>query len=288
MISYRIYRKIPPKALELVGTVSAGTEEFTDAFSMTSLNPVIAYTVCAWDGVYESEFADFVKFIPFGIDLISLGCPTRQIVHSAELVTSSSQTSALLGRTESARSLIEREQRSNSRILTDGDYETVYSPTSASECVEIDLGSLFTISDVFLTRSDESLIESCRYEVSADGRYFSSSTDCEGIRFVRVYGAAGATEIEVYGTTSAPSASPIGLQRSSSDGYRIIVAEEGSPITATIFDLSGRNVWQNTSSSGEVFWNRCDSAGNTVPNGVYLIMVESDDIETFTSKIVIR
>ena len=80
----------------------------------------------------------------------------------------------------------------------------------------------------------------------------------------------------------------IEIQRGTDNAYQIAAVESGTPITATVFDLSGRSVWNSTSSTGEIMWNRCNSSGSTVPAGVYLIMVESDDMETFTSKVIVR
>ena len=80
---------------------------------------------------------------------------------------------------------------------------------------------------------------------------------------------------------------PVEIQRNASDGYRI-ASLEGATLTVTVFDLTGRTVWNSTSSSGEVLWNRCSSSGNTVPSGIYLVMVESEDMETFTAKVVVR
>lgn len=125
------------------------------------------------------------------------------------------------------------------------------------------------------------------FQLSIDGRSFRSM-DSGRARYIRVNNAAGTTEIEVYGETVDMTCAAVDIQRSSDNGYRITAVESGTPITATVFDLSGRSIWRNTSSTGEVMWNSCNSSGNTVPNGVYLIMVESDDIETFTSKVVVR
>jgi|GEM_PF-4915574 hypothetical protein len=52
--------------------------------------------------------------------------------------------------------------------------------------------------------------------------------------------------------------------------------------------VTGRSVWNGSSSTGEVLWNQCSSSGSAVPNGVYLIMVESENLDTYTSKVVVR
>ena len=83
VVIYRIYRMIPPKPVELVGTVPAGTAEFTDVLSLASFLPVVAYRITAWDGVNESEYNDWVKLLTYGMDIVSSGCPVREIIHNA-------------------------------------------------------------------------------------------------------------------------------------------------------------------------------------------------------------
>lgn len=90
------------------------------------------------------------------------------------------------------------------------------------------------------------------------------------------------------GDGSTESSSPIEVQRDASGGFRIASSESSSPISVTVFDLSGRSLWSGSSGNGEVLWNRCFPSGGAVPSGVYLLMVESDDMETFTSKVVVR
>ncbi|MCK5787226.1 MAG: VCBS repeat-containing protein [Candidatus Sabulitectum sp.] len=282
VINYRIYRKIPPRPLELAGTVPAGTTEFTDLVDVSNFVPVVAYTVCAWDGENESVYTDWVKLLPYEMDIVSRGCPVREITRSATVGTTST---SITGAGSSA--LTGREHLNSCRILTDGEYEAVYSPSSSSNCVEIDLGGMFTISDVIVIGTDLSLCETPLYELSSNGRDFSR-IDSGHARYVRVYGVAGATEIEVLGCYDEETSALVEVRRSNSEGYRIVAAEEGSPITATVFDLSGRSVWRGSSSTGEILWNRSNSSGNTVPSGIYLIMVESDDMETFTAKVVVR
>ena len=136
-----------------------------------------------------------------------------------------------------------------------------------------------------MTGTDHSSSSSVRYELSADGRVFSS-IDTGRARYVRVYGAAGSTEIEVTGERAGANSLPVEITRDGSGCFSI--ASSASSLSVTVFDLAGRSVWSGTSSTGEVLWNRCNSSGNTVPSGVYLIMVESDDVDTYTSKVVVR
>jgi hypothetical protein len=280
VVSYRIYRKIPPRPLELVGTVPAGTDAFTDVLSLSGFFPVVAYTVTAWDGVNESAYIDWVKLLPFGMDILSVGCPVREIIHSTAVQSVNTQA----GVAQSYCGILQVE-RNNCSVLTDGRYDTVYTPSGGSDCVEIDLGAVCTVSDVSVTGIGELLNSSVRHELSVNGREF---TDTGRARYVRVYGAAGSTEIEVIGERVEQSSSPIEVQRDVSGGFRIATAESGSPLFVTVFDLAGRSVWRGSSSTGEVLWNRCTSSGNTVPDGVYLVMVQSDDINTYTSKVVVR
>lgn len=91
----------------------------------------------------------------------------------------------------------------------------------------------------------------------------------------------------MYGETSSPASAPVEIQRNESGGYRI-ASLDGASLTVTVFDLMGRNIWSESSSAGEVLWNRCGSSGNSVPAGIYLMMVESEDMETLTAKVVVR
>jgi len=88
------------------------------------------------------------------------------------------------------------------------------------------------------------------------------------------------------GERASANSSPVEIRRDGSGCFSIV--SSGSSLSVTVFDLAGRSVWSGTSSTGEVLWNRCNSSGNTVPSGVYLIMVESDDIDTYTTKVVVR
>ena len=301
VICYRIYRQIfgfyNNYTMDPIATVNAGITTFEDRFRVHHpFYVAVRYHVTAWDGLNESPESNGAKF-PFGDGVIlSTGCPVREIMHSTAIGTSSSSAaigtssqnaSIAVGASSSSSSLIETEQRTNCGILTDGYYDAAYTPSGSSDCVEIDLGGVFTVNDVLVIKADQSLSNSPRFELSTDGRSFSS-TDTGRARYVRVYNTSGASEIEVIGTDSSEDSALIEIQRSTDNGYRITAVEEGSPITATIFDLSGRSVWNSTSSTGEILWNRCSSSGNTVPAGVYLIMVESDDMEIFTSKVIVR
>ncbi len=303
VVSYRIYRTIPPGAQQLIATLPAGTSAYTDVVTFNSFPypAAIVYHVSAWDGVNESPLSDRAKIRVGGLDNIAAGCPVREISHSAAVRSSRSHLSRAIGAVSSA---IETAQRSNCRVLTDGEYNEVFISSGSSDFIEIDLGAVFSVNDVVMVGTDNSTSESpisdipepthrvtneigASYQLSIDGRSFRS-IDSGRARYIRIYNASGTAEVEVYGERVTVTSAAVDIQRSLDNGYRIAAVESGTPITATVFDLSGRSIWSNTSSTGEVMWNSCNSSGNTVPNGVYLIMVESDDIETFTSKVIVR
>ena len=98
----------------------------------------------------------------------------------------------------------------------------------------------------------------------------------------------GHLRFEVFGSLTEESSALIDIQRGVSGDYRIASVETGSPLTVSVFDLSGRRIWNSSSSTGEVLWSRCSSSGSIVPAGVYPIMVEPDDSATFTAKVVVR
>lgn len=281
VVSYRIYRKIPPNDLVLAGTVNAGTDSYSDIIRFTGITPaVVAYFARAWDGTNESLPCAVLKFILSSNDNIALNSRIREVITSAIVESGSSATLNNTGsRLEST--------LGNCRVLTDGNHDTVYMPSSSAECVEIDLGAVFTVTDVAIIRSDLSLMESMRLELSTDGTIFRA-VDSGRARHARVYGAGGASEIEVMGTPVEGASIPIEIVREEQGFFRITSAEEGTPMTVSVFDLAGRRVWDGASSSGEVLWNRRTSSGTPVPTGVYLLLIETDGLEPVTSRVVVR
>jgi hypothetical protein len=282
VVSYRIYRKIPPRDIELIGTISAGTDNYTDVIYFTSLPPqVVAYFACAWDGTNESILTDVVKIILYSNGNIARDSRIREIANMAAIDAPSSASIA------GSDSRLDHSVGGNCRVLTDGNHDTVYMPSSSARCVEIDLGAMFDVTDVAIIRSDLSLMESMRLELSTDGTSFRA-VDSGRTRYVRVYGAGGASEIEVMGTPVEGASIPIEIVREEQGFFRIASAEEGTPMTVSVFDLAGRRVWDGTSSSGEVLWNRRTSTGTPVPTGVYLLLIETDGLDPVTSRIVVR
>ncbi len=284
VISYRIYREIfNTGVVEMIGIANAGITSYEDMFWVYPDYAAVQYHVIAWDGLNESSESNSVKF-RFGDGIIlSNGCPVREITQSEVLQTSHSL--AVLGGVNT--SLIDPANRSNCGLLTDGYYDVSYTSSNSSDCVEIDLGYVSSVSDVIVIRAAQSMCDSHRFELSNDGRTFSSVSTGRA-RYVRVYGATGATEIEVIGYMSEEVYAPVEIQKVDSDTYRILAPEGGSPLMVTVYDLTGRTVWSSTSSTGEILWNRCNSTGKNVPYGIYLLMVESDDMEPFTSKVIVR
>lgn len=283
VVSYRIYRKIPPRLnLDLVGTVSAGTNSYTDVVHFTSIPypDVAAYFARAWDGTNESEATDVLKIILCSNGNIARNSRIREVVTAAIVESGSSAT--LNGAGSRLEPIL-----GNCRVLTDGNHDTVYMPSSSARCVEIDLGAMFDVTDVAIIRSDLSLMESMRLELSTDGTNFRA-VDSGRARYVRVYGAGGASEIEVMGTSVEGASIPIQIVREEQGFFRIASAEEGTPMTVSVFDLAGRRVWDGNSSSGEVLWNRRTSSGTPVPTGVYLLLIETDGLDPVTSRVVVR
>ncbi|MCK5035896.1 MAG: VCBS repeat-containing protein [Candidatus Sabulitectum sp.] len=295
VIGYRIYGHTPPDSPQMMAFVPASSTSGTVRLRVAGFYNVARFYVTAYDGVNESSASNDVRIRKPGLNNLAQGCPVREILHSAAIGSSgtsaaigtSSQNASIGTRSSNSSAIAVVESRTNCEILTDGYYDAIYTLSSSSDCIEIDLGAVFTVNDIVVIRSDQSLTESHRYELSVDGRSFRS-TDTGRARYVRVYNTSGASEIEVIGTTGEGNSALIDIQRGVSGGYRIASVEAGSPLTVSVFDLSGRKVWSSTSSTGEILWNRCSSSGSIVPAGVYLIMVESDNTATFTAKVVVR
>lgn len=282
VVSYHIYRKIPSSDLELVGTVSAGTDSYTDVISFSSFPPqAVGYFARAWDGTNESAWTDQVKIILYRNGNIARDSRIREITNMAAIEAPSS--ASITG----SDSRLDHSVGGNCRVLTDGNHDTVYMPSSSARCVEVDLGAVFDVTDVAIIRSDLSLMESMRLELSTDGTNFRA-VDSGRARYVRVYGTGGASEIEVMGTPVEGASIPIEIVREEQGFFMIASAEEGTPMTVSVFDLAGRRVWDGTSSSGEVLWNRRTSTGTPVPTGVYLLLIETDGLDPVTSRIVVR
>ena len=299
VIGYRIYRKLPPRPLTLVGTVGAGTDHYTDVVRFTTFPfpKSVTYVACAWDGTNESEMTDVVQIIIYSNNIAQgsrirevftatmvpaeTTIPPQSLLSAAPVLDSGS--SAILDAAGSRRGA----DSGNCRVLTDGDHDAVYVPSSSALCVEIDLGSMFDVSDVSIIHGGLPLVESARLELSTDGTDFRA-VDSGRARYVRVYGAEGASEIEVMGTPVTFDSIPVEIAREEQDFFRIAPVEEGVPMTVSIFDLSGRIVWNGASSSGDVLWNKCTTTGMPVPTGVYLLLIESDGLDPVTSKIVVR
>ncbi|PIE52421.1 hypothetical protein CSA37_06445 [Candidatus Fermentibacteria bacterium] len=277
--AYRIYRQLLPyEGIEYyLESVPPGTTSYFDAFRFY-YNSKVLYSVRAWDGVSESGVSTIFRIQDN--DLISLGCPVRAIPNSGtELSLSSTTGIAAVG--------------SDCSILTDGLYEDIYTQSGMVDCVEIDLGKPCLVYDVSVIRGSADYVnlqenespESCRYTFSADGNLFSSEAGTA--RYVRVYGADGASEIEVYGSSSDDiSSALIDIVRTDSGSFTA-ESVSGEELTMQVYDLTGRAVWEGKSVSS-VTWPSVNSSGNQVPAGVYLLRVETEDGESITSKAVIR
>lgn len=275
VVSYNIYRKVPPRPLELIATLPAGTSAYSDVVVFTSLPypSCVAYFAAAWDGVNESVFTDVLKALTGSLENLALGCPVREIGNSAAVGTPRSAA-------------VDQAETDGCRILTDGDYRGIYRPSQVTDCVEVDLGDVFSVREVVLYNEGLSLSASPEFELSLDGRLFERSGSGNA-RYVRIYGAAGSSEIEVYGASTAEHSSALIEVVRSDSGAITLESVSGEELTLQVYDLMGRSVWQGTSVD-QISWPTVNSSGNPVPAGVYLLRVESDSRETFTAKVVVR
>lgn len=279
--AYRIYRTpLPYGSTDLIASVPAGTTSYFDGFRYY-FNSKVLYYLTAWDGVSESSPSAGLALHIQSLNLISAGCPIREI-HASRTEQSLSGTAGFSS------------NRSNCSILTDGLFNEPYSPSRTAECVEIDLGTIYQVENVSVIRStadcmnreETESLALCSYSLSTDGNSFTSR-ETGAARYVRVYGSAGATEIEVYGSSDAETSSAlIDVVRNDSGAFTA-QSVNGEELTLQVFDLMGRTIWQGTSAD-QVSWPSVNSSGNRVPSGVYLLRVESESMETLTAKVVVR
>ncbi|MEA3266479.1 MAG: T9SS type A sorting domain-containing protein, partial [Candidatus Fermentibacteria bacterium] len=281
---YRIYRQIfPYSGLEQIGTVSPGVTTFFDAFRIYPYYSVAKYHLTAWDGEYESEESNCVRILLQTDNCISTFCPVSEVLSSH---------SGIIREEEMRRS--EQVDYSTCSVLTDYKFDRAYIPSGQAECIEIDLGALNRVEHVSVIRSSADAVNSeeneyfelCNYSLSTDGNSFTRR-ETGTARYVRIYGAAGATEIEIYGTSDAESSSDlINIVRNDSGAFTA-QSPTGEELSLQVFDLIGRTIWEGTSFD-QVSWPSVNSSGSRVPAGVYLLRVESQSLETLTTKVVIR
>ncbi len=92
----------------------------------------------------------------------------------------------------------------------------------------------------------------------------------------------------ILGETISTHTAPVELTGSDSDGFRIVSAEVAQALNVTVFDLSGRSVWNGSFGNGEIIWNSENSSESRVPSGIYLLLIEAEDSEPVTAKVIVR
>ncbi|PIE51107.1 hypothetical protein CSA37_13175, partial [Candidatus Fermentibacteria bacterium] len=284
VINYRIFGHTPFEPAEEVGVVPAGTTSYFHRMGVYEPYDVARYYLKAFDGVHESQESNDVRIPKPAVNNLALGCPVREI-YSVAPVTS--RTTAALPETAETLTDETSPPRGNCGILTDGEFIEIYTPSPEAECIEIDLGAVFRIDGVVSTGTSLDLSEIPVYELSSDGRNFSRIAEGSA-RYVRVYGVGGKTEVEILGETILRTTAPVELTGSDSDGFRIASAEGAQALNVTVFDLSGRSVWNGSSVNGEIIWNSENSSGSRVPSGIYLLLIEAEDSEPVTAKVIVR
>ena len=280
---YRIYRRIfPYGGLEQIGSVSSGVTTYFDTFRIYPYYGVVRYHLTAWDGEFESEESNGVRINLQPDNCISAFCPVSEVFSSQAIDDREDRDS------------FEPVANQGCSVLTDGQFSRAYTPSGFAECVEIDLGTIYQVENVSvimntadgMNREETESLGLCSYSLSTDGSSFTS-IEAGAARYVRVYGAAGATEIEVCGTSDAENSSAlIDVVRNNSGAFTA-QSVTGEELTLQVFDLMGRTIWQGTSID-QVSWPSVNSSGNRVPSGVYLLRVESESMETLTTKVIVR
>jgi hypothetical protein len=205
----------------------------------------------------------------------------------------------------------------NPGCLTDGNTEVCYSPSPGADAVVIDLGEECSVTSVLHERitdtsvyesslTDESVLTaeiallaepSLLIEVAGSDREFypfleESRNSTEIVRYVRIRGASGFSEISVYGSReSENSVLSVEITRSVADEgwmFAIPVVEYSEEASVKIYDISGRMIWNGHAESGSVlYWDGYTGDGVPVPNGVYLLQC-SIGSEVSTGSFVVR
>ncbi len=190
--------------------------------------------------------------------------------------------------------------RGNPGCLTDGSVEVCYSPSSGADAIVIDLGEECNVTSVLhekvldisleSTWTDESVrtLETAAevepyllIEVAGSDREFypffeESRSSTDAVRYIRIRGASGLTEISVYGSRGVvDTVSSVEITRSAENEgwmFAIPVAERSEEAEIRIYDVSGRMIWSGYAESGSVLhWDGFTENGTVVPNGVYLL-----------------
>ncbi|MBN2587971.1 MAG: peptidoglycan DD-metalloendopeptidase family protein [Candidatus Fermentibacteraceae bacterium] len=334
VIAYSIHRSFPPGQFTMIGRTHAGVGTYTDIYPGQVgpvVRYAVTASDGTNESEYSNDIrfptrpSDLIS-VGCSVSEVWAGAMVSPVtgdrVGQASLETSSrtergtAETSASTPRhIPDAVALL----AGNPDCLTDGSTVTCYRPSPGAEAVVIDLGEGCKVSSISLESSSGSVTEelliqgtssvrteyprtdcpSILIEVSGCDREYSAydvstARDMEDIRYVRVYGAAGLTEISVYGTrsSSAAEALPVEVARSSDGGewlftIPMVPQETSEEALVKIFDVSGRLVWSGMSETGDVLRWDGRSNGSPVPSGVYLLQC-SIGSEVSTGSFVVR
>ena len=312
VLFYEVWRHFPGFTdLRVIGRTHAGDGAYTDVY-IPLMYPVVRYMVTAHDGTNTSEFSNDVRFHTRANDVISLGCSVSEEFCSAETSQRLYRETARIESDPgiSGESAGLTSYTGNPGSLTDGQTNEVYRPSSDASAVVIDLGEECSVSAIIpdgaaRTSSDESVhivdeyltLSAWTVEVAGDneeyepfdaGRY----EGLQGVRYIRITGAAGMTEISVYGSRPGEeTCTAVEISRSSSaESWMILIPEsDGSgEAEVRIFDLAGRIVWDSHAIPGTTLhWDGRTGDGNAAPNGVYLVQCSIGE-EITTGRLVVR
>ncbi len=255
----------------------------------------------------------------FGVERVSGRIPERTEMTITEASSHAERTSVHDRTPEAVPTTALDAVRSvgNPGCLTDGSTEVIYSPSHGADAVVIDLGEECTVTsvvpermlDTYLDvstmadesiRTDETILvvePSLLIEVAGSDREFypfaaESPNSTETVRYIRIRGASGLTEVGVYGTReSLNTASPVEITHSVAEEgwmFAIPVVEYSEEALVKIFDVSGRMIWSGHAESGSVLhWDGYTDDRMPVPNGVYLLQC-SIGSEVSTGSFVVR
>jgi hypothetical protein len=331
---YRVFRPISAQGPEVVGLTNAGDSTYTDCFSsfypvvvywVTSRDGTneSAYSNNVKFPTSPSDVISLGCSVveEFSIERASIGIPDRaQVVEIDE--SSNTERTSIRERTAETVPMATHEavlSCGNPCCLTDGSAEVRYTPSSGADAVVIDLGEECTVMSVIPERISEInpdvssitdeyvqnietalLVEpSLLIEVAGSDRVFypfasESRSGTDAVRYVRIHGASGLSEISVYGEReSENTVSSVEITRSVEDEgwmFSIPQTEESSSEEASvkIYDISGRMIWSGHAESGSVLhWDGYTENGTVVPNGVYLLQC-SIGSEVSTGSFVVR
>ena len=316
VIWYEIKRVFPRAPFHTIGRVYAGVGSYVDYFSTGMPLVVYAVFASDGTNESEYNYIKFPTspsdvislgcsvVEEFSMERASTSIPGRTQVIEMDESSDTERTSVHERIVETIPAVIDEAvltRGGNSLCLTDGSLEVRYTPSSGADAVVIDLGEECTVTSVLPERiSDTSpgiglltnefilnvetalaVEPSLLIEVAGSDREFytfvaESRSGTDDVRYVRVCGASGLTEVSVYGSRGTDSGvSAVEITRSvENEGwmFSIPVVQYSEEASVKIYDISGRMIWSGHAESGSVLhWDGYTDDRTPVPNGVYLL-----------------